>query len=617
MGGICGFNFESRDLIKQMCDLIAHRGPEKAIYYTDSKISLGERISNLNRNISLNQLIHNEDNNLWLILDGEIFNNYELKIELESKGHIFNTNNNSEVFIHAYEEWATNCFDKFRGVFAFCLFDMKKNILILVRDHLGIKPLYYYYDGKNFVFSSEIKSILCHDIKRNVDKRALNMFLSLKYVPFKLTLFQDIYRLPSSSYLVFNLKEKKFKISQYNEYNFNINYSKSEVQLINELKNLIIDSIKIRLIKDIPIGVFLSGGIDSSSVVGVLSSLMSEPILTFSIEFEEGAPVNETKYAKMVSEFNKTEHTKYIIKSDFYSEIPTIAWINDDLFSDAAIIPLYLLGKKVKDRTNLIFTGDGADEVFAGYSVYYRTQPFNYLNKLPKKTLSILMRMYNYVPSYIIRRYFAYINQSQSMEDRYLRAICSIPDEEKIRIFPFKTESLIPMIKKTFIQGLDVVNQFTHWDLKYQLPSQYNIKADRAISATSLTARIPFLDRDIVKWSLTIPSNLKLNAGVEKYILRMAMKEYLPIQVLKRKKLGFGTPFNFWLRNGLNQISDTILENLEKRKDYFNPYFIKKIKRNKSNKYYQGIAWRLIMFELWYETFIENSDLKPIRISKL
>ncbi len=613
MSGICGFNFENKPLLKQMCDLITHRGPDSEGYFTDSDISIGIRRLSIIDLSTRNQPIHNENEDIWIICDGEIYNSINLKNQLEDNGHKFYTDFSSEIIIHAYEEWGVESISRFRGAFSFCIYDSKQHFILLARDHIGIKPLYYYFNDGIFIFGSEIKCILVHNIKKAVNRKAFNHYLSLRYVPFEDTLFKNIKKVPSSNYLIFDLKTKKLKNYKYWNFKFHINRNKTEEQLAKELKNLIVESIKIRLIDKIPVGALLSGGLDSSAVVGILSQLVDQPIKTYSISFKEGASVNETKFARLVSEQNNTEHTELIVKFDFVKDIPRISWHNDDLFADAAIIPVYLMGKKIKQKLNLVFTGDGADEIFAGYSIYYQSMELKYTKLLPKQFFNNLMKFYNYIPSFRLRLALSYHHQSKTKEDRYFRTLLQMPDVEKSKIFPFKASNTKELVKSKINKNLDFINQYINWDLKYQLPSQYNIKADRAFSATSLTGRIPFLDKNVVTWSLTIPSELKLKNNIEKYILRLAMKEFVPPEILKRKKQGFGAPINSWLITGLKNFSGELLEKLEKRSLLINPSYVKKTRKNRLKRSYQKITWNLMMFELWYETFIENDGLKPIK----
>lgn len=597
-----------------MCDLIKHRGPDDHGYFTDSNVSLGTRRLAIIDLLTGHQPQHNENEDIWIVYNGEIYNFKNLKRDLEKLNHEFYTNSDTEVVLHSYEEWGKKCINKFRGQFAFCIYDSIKEELFLARDNLGLKPLYYYYDGTNFIFASEIKPILCHDIRRIINLSAFSYFLSLGYVPCDLTLFKNINKLPASNYLIFNLEEKKVQLKRYWDISFPIRKNSTISQLTTQLRNLIEESVKIRLISDVPLGAFLSGGIDSSSVVAIMSSLMDKQVKTFSVGFEEGAPVNETTYAKFVADYYNLDHTEIIVDSSSYNILPGLIWHLDDLIADAAIIPVYLLSKYAKDKITVALTGDGADEIFAGYSVFYRNPKFNILNYLPKKSVDLIMKFYNLSPSQRIRMMLGYIDLSRNVEERYYRFILQMHDLEKSKILPYDVEKIKPILKDKLKKVHDIINKFVYWDLKYQLPNQFNMKTDKMSMAASLEARVPFLDQEIVQWASTIPSNLKLKSSIEKYILRMAMKDILPKEILRRKKTGFSVPINLWLNRGFKHSSEDILQRLEKRKSLIKKDYVKRIKRKRQNWHYRIRAWNLIMFELWYETFIEKDDLQPIKI---
>ncbi len=614
MCGICGFNFVDKKSLHQMCDLIEHRGPDDVGFYTSSKISIGMRRLAIIDLKTGAQPQHNEDEDIWIVFNGEIYNFIELTQQLEKKGHQFYTNSDTEVIIHSYEEWGERCLNKLRGQFAFCIYDSQKKQLFLARDHMGLKPLYYYFDGELFIFGSEIKTILCHNIPREVDRYAFNLYLSLGYVPFNLTLFKGIFKLPPANYLKFDLENKKLELKNYWNITFIINRNKSLNQLAEELKSLIINSVKIRLISDVPIGAFLSGGLDSSAIVGIMSELMEAPVKTFSIGFGENAASDETKYSRYVSEYYNTDHTEIIVNPSYYNLLPELVWHFDDLIADAAILPVHLMAKHAKKKMTVALTGDGADEVFAGYYYYYDPIKSKINKFLPKILLEKAMKLYNYIPVYELRHAISYHEQLKTKEGRYLRILLQVHDKEKSHIVPFMTKDVKSIIKSRFIDQLDIINQSINWDLKYQLPNQFNMKVDKMTMAASLEARVPFLDRKIVSWASSIPSEFKLKGEIEKYILRVAMKDILPQKILTRKKKGFGTPVNLWLKKALKDVTDEILERLTKRKDLVKPDFIKLVIKNKLNPKFRKLPWNLIMFEIWYETFIENMSLNPIKL---
>lgn len=613
MCGICGFNFEDRIILKKMTNLIKHRGPDDFGYFTDKSISLGMRRLSIIDLEKGNQPQHNEDETIWIVFNGEIYNFLELREELIKKGHKFYTNSDTEVIIHGYEEWGNNCVNKLRGQFVFCVYDSNLEILFLARDHLGLKPLYYFFDGKNFVFGSEIKCILLHDVERTIDKQALNFYISLGYTPFEHTLFENIYKLPSSSYLIFDLKKKEYNIKEYWKLKFKIR-ERNEEQLAKELRNLLEQSVKLRLISDVPIGAFLSGGIDSSIVVALMSKYMKEPVKTFSIGFEQYAPVNETKYAKYVSDFFNTDHTELTIESTCYNILPKLVWYLDDLISDPAIIPVYFMSKLARTNIKVALTGDGADEIFAGYASQYRLNKRNYYKFIPKQLLNLTAKFYYYIPSHLIQFLFSEINSLARDEEKYFRPVLMIKNIEKPIIFPFKVDNIQFLFKNKLDKNLGLINHFINYDIKYQLPNLYNVKTDKMSMAASLEARVPFLDPRIVEWSSTINPNLKIKNRTEKYILRLAVKDLIPHQILKRKKLGFGTPVNMWIKTGMKEVSQEILERLGKRKGLINETYIRKVKKNRFLNLYQNRVWSLIMFELWYETFMEKKKLEPVNL---
>jgi len=613
MCGICGFNYEDKTLLKNMCNLLEHRGPDDFGSYTDSKISIGMRRLSIIDLKTGKQPQHNENEDIWLIHNGEIYNFPELRKILEASGHQFYTNSDTEVIVHSYEEWREDCLKKLRGAFAFCIYDSRSQKVILARDPIGLKPLYYYFDGKKFIFSSEIKSILLHNIIKKINKRAFNLYLSLNYIPSNLTLFKNIFKVPPASYLIFNLENKTLNIKNYWKLKFRINKTKTKDVLARELRNLLEESIKIRLISEVPLGVFLSGGIDSSSLIAIMSKLIEHPIKTFSIGFEEGAPVNETKYAKFVSNYFNTDHTELTVKSTCYDILPKLIWYFDDLIADPAIIPVYFMAKLAKEKITVALTGDGADEILAGYAKNYWLYKKNYYRFIPKKLINIPLKFYNYLPSHKLQLALAALNSSILEEDRFFKPLLIVKDIEKSTIVPFKAENIQNLLNKTLIKDLDIINQYINYDLRYQLPNQYNMKTDKMSMAASLEPRVPYLDQRIINWSTTIPTELKLKNSTEKYILRLAMKDLLPPQILKRKKLGFGTPVNLWLKTGMKEISAEILDRLKKRKHLLKTTYIEKVKKNRFSVLHQYRIWNLLMFELWYETFIEGDGLKPIQ----
>ncbi len=618
MCGICGFNFDDQGLLKKMCKTLIHRGPDDSGFFNDSSVSIGmTRLSIIDLETGA-QPQHNEDESIWIVFNGEIYNYQTLSEKLKTLGHKFYSNSDTEVILHAYEEWGENSLKKLRGQFAFCIFDSTKKILFLARDHMGLKPIYFYSKNRKFIFGSEIKSILVHSIRREINRIALNLYMALNYTPFNDTLFKNIYKLPPSSYLVYDLINFSFEIKKYWKINFNGINIKSERELANELLNYLEESVQLRLISDVPLGAFLSGGIDSSTIVALMSKNMNDPVRTYSVNFDENAPVNESKYAKIVSDFYGTEHTQLKVHGDNYKYLPKLVWHLDDLISDPAILPVFIMSKLAKDSITVALTGDGADEIFAGYSIYNQDWRFNSLHNIsklfPYQLIKFLNKFYNYIPSIEIRNILYHIEKSQNEEEKLIPRLLNLPENEINNLFSFPPIDFTKRILRNIDHNLIRINQLIKWDLEHQLPNQYNMKLDKMSMAASLETRIPFLDYKIVEFSTKIPPDLKIKNGVEKFILRLAVKDLLPKEILIRKKQGFGTPNDLWLKTVLKDVSYEKLNRLMKRKELINPIYVNKVIKYRKNKKFRKLSWNLLLFEIWYETFIEKDDLNPINI---
>ncbi len=365
MCGIVGFNWEDKSLARRMTEVITHRGPDDVALFTDSGISLGMRRLSI---IDLKKGIYpltNENEDIFVVFNGEIYNFQKLKAFLESKGHRFRTNCDGEVIVHAYEEFGDNFLSYLNGMFAICVYDQKRKELILARDRVGIKPLYYYFNNGHLVFASEIKSILeLSTVKREINKQALNQYLSLRYNSGEETFFKNIFRLESGHFMKFDLRDKNMVISKYWWLRLDQEERLSEAEYEKKVLELLKDSVKKQLISDVPLGVFLSGGLDSSAIVALMRELRDEeksdaPIRTYSVGFAKGEKVNETSYAKRVSELFKTEHQEFLLEPDVAKALPKIVWHCDEPLSDPALVPVYFLSEQAKKSSTVILTGDG------------------------------------------------------------------------------------------------------------------------------------------------------------------------------------------------------------------------------------------------------------------
>jgi asparagine synthase (glutamine-hydrolysing) len=606
MCGIAGFyGLEDKNLIKKMCNAIKHRGPDDYGYFIDKNICLGNRRLSIIDVKGGHQPIHNEDESIWIVFNGEIYNYKEIKQKLESKGHRFYTNSDTEVIVHAYEEYGERCPEKLRGMFAFAIWDSNKKILFLARDRLGIKPLYYTKLGDVFLFASEIKAILEYPIKREIDLEALNQYITFRYVLGEKTLFKGIKRLIPGYILVFkkNIKIEKYWDIDYNPTNFDENY------YAERLKNILKESVRMRLMSEVPLGVFLSGGLDSSSIVAIMSSI-SNNVKTISASFEEGGYYDESKYSNLVAEHFETDHREIVLKGRDVKLLPKIIWHFDEPSSDPSSIAEYLISEKAKKYVTVALVGEGGDENFAGYRQYkIMSIAYKYQKTLPKIVKKDILPIVSKGLSKLIiakkpKRYLEFLSDfSRTLGDpkeSYKTIIQNFTEKEKKQIM--KSARREEILEKYF-RDKDFIRSMFIFELKVPLPDMLLMNVDKMTMANAVETRVPFLDHKLVEFSATLPFNLKLRGLEEKYILKKAMSDILPKEIIKRKKHPFAAPVKSWFENELKDLTNQLLskENI-KRQGCFNYRYIEKILRSKN--YNQ--LWPLLFFEIWHNIFIEK-----------
>lgn len=620
MCGITGFyGFEDKDLLKRMTSRLEHRGPDNFGYYSDSKCSLGHRrLSIIDLSEKGKNPMHNEDHSIWITYNGEIYNFKEIRDDLEKKGHRFYSDTDTEVIIHSYEEYGFDCLSKFNGMFAFCIYDSNNNLLFLARDRLGIKPLYYYVKGNRFIFASEIKAILeDKDLKRELNREAMKKFFAYEYVPHPMTIFKNIHKLPSASYLI--LKDNKITKKEYWDIKYKID-PKPEDYFIKEIRKRLEESVKMRLISDVPLGAFLSGGIDSSSVVALMSKINKDmnnhPVKTFSIGFdEENKTYSEAHKARKVSEYCGTDHNEKVISSNeilkLINDLPNHM---DEPFADPSLFPTYLVSEFTRSKVTVSLSGDGGDELFAGYDWYAAENYYRLYKYIPFKRLNY--HIINQIPQ--TKKIRGFINKLKRFTDgaredpkiRHLRWQNNFGyDEEDNLILNEKIIDPYEEPKKLMEKVNQPLNKMMYVDMKYYLVDDILKKVDMTSMKVALEARVPFLDYTLVEFAAKIPENMKLRGIDRKYILKKAMLKYLPKEILYGEKQGFTIPLKNWLRKDLKYLID---EHLNKKRvngiGIFNIKHINKlINEHLSQKRdNQHQLWALINFDMWYKYFIEE-----------
>lgn len=618
MCGIAGFisdrlSLEERqEKIQVMCSVIEHRGPdEKGILIRD-KVTLGmQRLSIIDLK-SGSQPILNEDKSAAIVFNGEIYNYLELKAELEKLGHKFRTNSDTETILHTYEQFGTKCVEKLRGMFAFAIYDFKLHNLFLARDRVGKKPLFYTLTPKgDFVFGSEIKVLLEYgEIRREIDLSALDAFITFGYVPEDFCIFKDVHKLPPGHFLLY--ENGKIRTEKYWDFKCDLK-PKTEEECIETLRWKIQDAVKVRLMSEVPLGAFLSGGIDSSTVVATMSKLLDKPVKTFSIGFNEDS-FNELKFARITAKYFQTEHYEFIVTPDLVKIVDDLVWHFDEPFADSSALPTYMVSKMAREHVKVVLSGDGGDELFAGYTRYLGTSQKPQLPYLFKKGLNTLSQL---LPHSTKGKYYLY-NISLDPIAGYIDSISYF---NRIRKRLLYSQDFLKMLNGQFCKGEeryqsiaesiktnDLIESLLYLDRKTYLPSDILVKVDRMSMAVSLEARAPFLDQELIEFAQTIPSNLKLKGSETKYILKKAMEGIVPKEILYRQKQGFGIPIEDWINSELkNEIREVLSEKRTLERGYFKPSYIKiLLKEHELGRRNQSHAlWILWMLELWHRKFVD------------
>lgn len=626
MCGICGVvNTGSNepvpvDTIRAMCSVMTHRGPdEEGLYLSEDKnAALGIRRLSIIDLETGSQPISNEEKNIRVVCNGEIYNFRELRENLKKKGHHFKTKTDSEVIVHLYEEYGPGLLGHLRGAFAFALLDGKENRLFLARDRAGKRPLSYTVSNGKFIFASEIKSILKHPgIRREVNKRAIHDFLTYQYVPYPQTAFKGIYKIPPAHYL--ELGDGDIEIKKYWQADFSKRLILPEAEYKVRIKELFEEAVKLRLVSDVPLGAFLSGGLDSSIVVGVMSKLMKSPVKTFSIGFEE-QEFSELKFARIIAEKFKTEHKEYIVRPDVKNILPKLVWHYDEPYSDSSAVPSYYLAKMASREVKVALNGDGGDENFAGYPRHKAVRLYEYFDLLPGSLKKIISKNSINIPEK--NQYFRKARSfaetlGYSLPGRHARYICIFDNYRKKDLYSDEFRKLTEDINSyefladlhSIANGFDYLDRIMAADILSYLPGDLLVKMDIACMANSLEGRSPFLDHKFMEFAARIPSGLKLKGFNAKYILKKAYSDIIPPQILRRHKMGFGVPIAKWLRTDLREMFlDNVFSKKALERGYFNREYLNKItSEHMEKKADHGYRlWALLMLELWHREFIDN-----------
>ncbi len=622
MCGIVGFNSKNSDVLNEMIKSINHRGPDDSGVYEEEQLSLGHvRLSILDLSSLGHQPMIFE--HLRMVYNGEVYNFKEIREELRALGYTFVSDTDSEVILKAYHEWGIKAVDKFIGMFAIAIYDINSSDLVLIRDRVGVKPLYYYFDGKSFVFASELKPIMEYKDNLTISKDALHEFFQFGYISSNLSIFEKCYKVPAGNYLTFNTNRLSLEIKEYWSvlpFFEKPKFNKSEKELVDELEKLLIDSFKYRMVSDVPVGVFLSGGVDSSVVAAILQKHYGN-IHTFTIGFHE-AKYNEATFAKEVAEHLGTTHSEQFLAVEEAKEIlKKFVDIYDEPFGDSSGIPTTLVSQMAKDAgVKVVLSADGGDEVFCGYERYWVV---NRIGKKIFKIPKIVQKPLAFIMNSINDKTLSYLFRNELSKHRFIQLCEALNYNSLEKIYEqflhtsknYELSSLLGYGKtineKSFRVG-EMENSMQGmmlWDYHRYMVDDILTKVDRATMSVSIEGREPLLDHRIAEFMAQVPFEYKYRDGESKYLLRKVLERYIPKNMIDRPKKGFGIPMFEWFRGDLNVLFEEHFrkENIKKHGllnfDYIEQEY-KKLKENRAlnvNK-----LWHILVFEMWYKKYMDK-----------
>ena len=607
-----------QSLIERMTRVLHHRGPDGEGYYIDGPVALGHRRLSIIDLAGGKQPMADESQRYWVTFNGEIYNFPSLRDELIAKGHHFNTRCDTETILIAYKEYGDDCVDHLRGMFAFAIWDKVEHKLFLARDRVGKKPLYYHFDNQRFIFASEIKSILQHPaISRELDHSGLADYLQLQYVPFPKTIFQDIKKLPPGHSLTIHNCSDSLKITErkYWDLRFEPDLSLTENDWCELLRDKLEESVRIRMISDVPLGAFLSGGVDSSAIVAFMSRVQSAPVKTFSIGFKE-EDFSELQYARQVAKQFNTDHHEFVVEPDAIDVLPKLAWEFDEPFADSSAVPTYYVSKLAREHVTVILSGDGGDETFAGYGRYPWAVDMTKYDFIPDGMKKLIFGVPSAMMPDGVRGKGMLRHLSKNPFGRYAGLVSQGESTYFRELFSDSFKSSLPNNYSAdhFLQNYydscnsaDYLTRIQYLDTKTYLPEDIMTKVDRASMLCSLETRAPLLDHEFLELAAKIPSGFKLRNGITKYILKKSLEGVLTDTILYRKKMGFGVPLVHWFKEDLIDYSrDILFSNEARQRGYFNMNQIENLlnSHQKKGRDLSPRIWGLLFFEHWCKNWL-------------
>ena len=610
--------------IRDMCSAIVHRGPDDEGVYLGDGVALGMRRLSIIDLEGGRQPISNEDGSVWIVFNGEIYNYRELRRDLEQRGHLFKTDSDTETIVHLYEEHGPRCVERLRGMFAFAIWDERARQLLLARDRLGIKPLYYADRGNEIVFASELKPILqLARVPRAVDWGAAHHLFTSLSTPSSRSIVDGVAKLEPARTAVASRTSPRLRIEKYWDIQFTPNERASEGELIEQLRHLLTESVALHQISDVPVGAFLSGGIDSSAVVALMSRPAAGRLKTFSIGFAESA-FDELPHARQVAAQFNTDHHDVVLNPDVVQIVEDLTWYLDEPFGDTSAIPTYMVSKLASAHVKVVLSGDGGDELFAGYDKYVVEQRERRRDRIPAPLRAMASGVGRLMPHGMTGRQFLR-HLGLTGARRYLDASAMLREDEMRRLF--RLDAYDQMQRNVVLAdarhelssyGDDWLAAVQYRDLHTYLPLDILTKVDRATMAHSLEARPPLLDHRLAEFAATIPAHYRLRGGTTKYLFKQAMRGILPDAIIDRQKHGFAVPMATWFRGELAEFArGLLLSQACRERGVFNPAQVERLLTlNARGRDLDLQLWTMMSFELWCQRFLDPSPRQqpaPVR----
>ncbi len=629
MCGICGlihYDGEpvTRQLLQSMNDTLRHRGPDGDGYFVDGNIGLAMRRLKIIDIAGSDQPLYNEDRSIALIFNGEIYNYREVRAGLKARGHRFKTDGDGETIVHLYEEYGGGAMERLRGMFALALWDARRGRLLLARDRFGQKPLYWYHDRKVFVFASEIKAILAHPavprLSRfaDADKHALAAYLSFGYIPAPETAFHGVNLLEPAKTLQVDLAGTVQERRCWEQPRLAPPDPKaSAAKYVGGLREQLEEAVKLRLVSDVPLGAFLSGGLDSSLIVALMRAHSNASVKTFSIGFEGDDSFDETPYAETVARHLGTEHTAFRVKPEAMSLLSELVWHHDQPFADSSAIPTYLVSKLTREQVTVALTGDGGDELFAGYERFYAAALMHKIRNVPSPLMNATAGLLGLLPEGTgyynpIKRARRFVRAaSKPLREAYFDLVRVFDAELLAEICPGADQNARYLNRYLDAGQPHLIARLVEANMRSYLPDDLLIKADRCSMMASLEARAPFLNHELAEFAASIPFNLKLKGATTKHILKESARGLLPDDIIHRKKHGFGVPLGAWLRQDMGAARDFLLSRRARERGLLEMAVVERLIREHASgaRDHNRQLWALLTLEEWHCQFVDVARL--------